>query len=253
MSVAADVEFYARGAATLVASWEEYAGQAVAAALVRGPGVAVAVFPFEPERSVYNNALFERDLDAVERANAVDAMEAAYAQAGILSFAAWVHESDAAMRGDLERRGYSLTDSTRAMGMGLDGLSLPGPEIDCARGDWLEHVEVGELPPELLSAGDHAAFHILVARLNGVKVATALAFDFGTDCGIYNVGTLEHARRRGLGTALTLAQLYDAADRGCQTASLQSTPMAERVYVTVGFRDLGRILEYAPPNSVTAG
>jgi hypothetical protein len=31
---------------------------------------------------------------------------------------------------------------------------------------------------------------------------------------------------------------------GCSTASLQSTEMAERIYAEVGFRDLGRILEY---------
>jgi hypothetical protein len=31
-----------------------------------------------------------------------------------------------------------------------------------------------------------------------------------------------------------------------RTASLQSTPMAERVYAAVGFRDLGRILEFGP-------
>jgi hypothetical protein len=35
--------------------------------------------------------------------------------------------------------------------------------------------------------------------------------------------------------------------RGCSTASLQSTAMAERVYAAAGFRDLGRILEYVPP------
>jgi hypothetical protein len=29
-------------------------------------------------------------------------------------------------------------------------------------------------------------------------------------------------------------------------ATLQSTEMAERVYTTVGFHDLGRILEYVP-------
>ena len=80
-------------------------------------------------------------------------------------------------------------------------------------------------------------------------VAAALAYDCGGGCGIYNVGTLEHARRRGLGTALTAAQVHDARGRGCRTASLQSTPMAERVYTAVGFRDLGRILEYVPPAS----
>ena len=74
----------------------------------------------------------------------------------------------------------------------------------------------------------------------------ALAFDHGGDCGIFNVTTLEHARRRGLGTALVALQMHDALERGCETASLQSTPMAERVYAAVGFRDLGRILEYVP-------
>ena len=73
-----------------------------------------------------------------------------------------------------------------------------------------------------------------------------MAFDHGSDCGIYNVGTLEHARRRGMGTALTALHVYDALGRGCQTASMQSTEMAERVYAAVGFRDLGRILEYVP-------
>jgi predicted GNAT family acetyltransferase len=76
-----------------------------------------------------------------------------------------------------------------------------------------------------------------------------MAFDLGDDCGIYNVATLEHARRRGLGTALTALLAHDAVARGCRTASLQSTPIAERVYAAVGFRDLGRILEYAPPQS----
>ena len=73
-----------------------------------------------------------------------------------------------------------------------------------------------------------------------------MAFDRGSDCGISNVTTLERARRRGLGTALTAVQLHDGLARGCQTASLQSTEMTERVYAAVGFRDLGRILEYVP-------
>jgi ribosomal protein S18 acetylase RimI-like enzyme len=246
VTVLTDADLYGRGAATLVASWDEYAREATAAELVRAAGVAVAVFPCEPERSVYNNALLERDLDALERAAAVEAMEAAYGLAGVSRFAAWVHESDGAMRGHLERRGYTIGESSRAMGMSLDEICLARPALDVGPVDWSEHVRVGELPPGLLSAGDHTAFHVLVARLGGENVATALAFHHGNDCGIYNVGTLPHARRRGLGTGLTLALLYDSVDRGCRTASLQSTPMAERVYTGVGFRDLGRILEYMP-------
>jgi ribosomal protein S18 acetylase RimI-like enzyme len=246
MSPVVDAELYVRGAATLVASWEEYAREATDAAVVRGPGVAAAIFPCGPERSVYNNALFDRDLDALQRAGAIDAMETAYAQASITSFAAWVHESDSAMRAELAHRRYTLTESTRAMAMALDDIDLPRPDIDFAPPNWSEYLRVIEVSPHLLSRGDHAAFHILIARLDGDSAAAAMAFDLGTDCGIYNVGTLEHARRRGLGTALTVAHLYDAVDRGCRTASLQSTPMAERVYAAAGFRDLGRILEYAP-------
>ena len=63
---------------------------------------------------------------------------------------------------------------------------------------------------------------------------------------MFNVSTLEPARRRGLGTAITARLLRDGFERGCSTASLQSTATAERVYAAVGFRDLGRIIEYVP-------
>ncbi|MGH3160345.1 MAG: hypothetical protein ACRDPF_05495 [Streptosporangiaceae bacterium] len=102
-------ELYHRGGDTLLASWEEYArGAAGAAAVHRLPGVVAAVFPDEPERAVYNNALLERDLGAGDRAGALDAMEAVYAAVGVARFAAWVHESDPAMRAELERRGIPL-------------------------------------------------------------------------------------------------------------------------------------------------
>ena len=247
MTVLTDVDLYRRGAETLLGSWEEYARGANGAAVRHFPGVGVAVFPNEPERAVYNNALLERDLAAAERADALEAMEATYAAAGVTRFAAWVHERDQALCGDLRRRGYMLDSSTRAMGMALDEIGLPRPQLDLGPPDWLEYLRILRsfgAPPGLLSGADPARFHVLVARLGGENVATAMAFDHGGDCGIYNVGTLEHARRRGLGTALTTHHLHDALARGCRTASLQSTAMAERVYAAVGFRDLGRILEY---------
>lgn len=54
-------------------------------------------------------------------------------------------------------------------------------------------------------------------------------------------------RGRGLATALTARLLRDARGRGCATATLQSTPEAEGLDASLGFRDLRRILEYAPP------
>ena len=82
MSSPTDAELYLRGRDTLLASWEAYARGADGAALHRLPGVAAAVFPAEPERAVYNNALLDRDLGADERSGALDAMEAVYAAAG---------------------------------------------------------------------------------------------------------------------------------------------------------------------------
>jgi GNAT superfamily N-acetyltransferase len=243
-----DTDLYVRGAETLIASWEAIARGSRGAAVLRTSGVAAAVFPAGPEGGIYNNALLERDLGPAGRYDAVVAMEAAYASAGVDRFAAWVHESDEAMRAQLEARGYTIDTSTRAMGMALGDIRPVPDEMDIAPAGWSEYVrylEAFELPPDLLAGVDPTAFHVLVARLEGEIVATGLAFDLGDDCGIYNVSTVERARRRGIGTALTTRLVHDAAERGCGTATLQSTEMAECVYASVGFRDLGRFLEYA--------
>jgi GNAT superfamily N-acetyltransferase len=253
VTIRSDADLYRRGEATLLASWEEYARGATGASLHRCSGVAAAVFPNEPERNVYNNALLERRLDPRARSDALDAMEAVYAAAGVSRFAAWMHESDVPMRDDLLRRGYTLDTTTRAMAMALADVRQPRPHIDLAPSDWTEHLRIAGVPVNFLAAADRAVYHILLARLERETVATAMAFDWQGDCGIYNVGTLEPARRHGLATALTAIQLHDALVRGCETASLQSTPMAERLYAAAGFRDLGRILEYVPPTEEAAG
>jgi GNAT superfamily N-acetyltransferase len=108
----------------------------------------------------------------------------------------------------------------------------------------LLHFGLLGVPAGLLGGADPSAFHVLVARLDGENVAAGLAYDHEGDCGVFNVGTA--ARRRGIGTAITARLVLDAVERGCSTASLQSTAMAERVYASVGFLDLGRILEYVP-------
>jgi GNAT superfamily N-acetyltransferase len=246
MSLFTDDQLYRRGAATLRASWEAYAQASSGAAVHTHPGLAASAFPAEPERSVYNNALLKRDLAEAERTAAIDAMEAVYAAAGVDRFAAWAHETDVAMRSDLERRGYVLDTSTLAMGMALDGLRGARPHLDLVDVQWTDYLRTFNLPDELLATADHAAFHLVVARLDGETAGAALAFDHAGDTGIFNVETLERHRRCGLGTALTAYQAHDALARGCRTASLQSTAIAEGVYAAVGFRDLGRYFEYVP-------
>jgi len=242
-----DCDLYRRGAETLVASWDAYARGATDAAVHCFRGVAAAVFPNEPERAVYNNAFFERGLTVTERADALAATEAAYDAAGVTRFAAWMHESDEALRTQLERRGYALEEATRAMGMLLDEVPTPRRELEVVSIEWDTYLQKFVATEGLLSGVDPTAFHVLSARVDGDDAATAIGFDHDADCGIYNVETLEHAWRRGLATAVISAHLHDAVARGCLTASVQSTQMAERVYPRVGFRDLGRVLEYASP------
>jgi ribosomal protein S18 acetylase RimI-like enzyme len=245
-----DRQLYDRGAASAIACWEHIARGTAGAAIVRASGVAAAVFPSGPERDVYNNALLERDLSTAGRERALAAMEEAYTRAGVERFAAWVHESDVPLLRELASRGYGVSETTRAMGMELGDLDVGAVDATLGEAGWPEylgHLRSLGLPPALLANVDPGAFHVLAAWLDREAVATGFAFDHDGDAGIYNVSTFERARRRGLGTALTRGLLHAATRRGCVTVSLQSTPMAERVYAAVGFRDLGRIVELMPP------
>ena len=125
MTAPADTDLYRRGMETALASWEEYASGTPDAEVRRSPGVAAAIFPNAPERNVYNNAILERDLPGPDRAAAVAAMETAYDARGVTRFAAWVHETDEPLRSDLERRGYTVDETTRAMGMALTDILVP--------------------------------------------------------------------------------------------------------------------------------
>ena len=99
---------------------------------------------------------------------------------------------------------------------------VPRPDIELAPSDWFEYLHIIDVPRCYLARIDPAVFSVLVARLDGGNVAASMAFDHDGDCGIYNVTTLEHARRRGLATALTVLHLHGARARGGRTASLQS-------------------------------
>ena len=219
------------------------------------PGMAAAVFPGTSRSAASTTTPCSVAASRREpRSHALDAMEEAYAAAGVDRFAAWVDaESDHALRHALELRGYRLDETTRAMGIVLDGARLPRPQLEVARADWREHLAsrgAPSVPSWRTSTPLHTASRS--ARVQGESLATAIALDFDGDCGIYNVSTLERARRRGLATAVTAALLRDALARGCTTASLQATPMAERLYAALGFRDLGRILEYVPRSRPSA-
>lgn len=245
-----DFDFYTRGIQTATRCWEAYARTISGGAVHRLPGVDVAVFVAGPERAVFNNAVLANSLGPQQRRESVEAMTATYADAGVETYAAWVHESDTAMIGELDSRGFTHQETTWAMGRLLD-QDLPAPELRAAAavgiGTWDDYLRVLELPPGLLTDADPAAFQVVVGTLEAEPVAAGMAFDHDGDAGIFNVGTLPIARRRGLGAAVVATLLQGAVARGNSTATLQSTAMARGVYTGQGFRHLGRILEFGPP------
>ena len=97
------------------------------------------------------------------------------------------------MRSVVEARGYAFDAGTRAMGMAVTDVRVPPPDIDLGRGEWAEYVRYLDgfgMSPGLLAGADPYAFDLLIARIDGESVATALALDLDGDCGIYNVSTL---------------------------------------------------------------
>jgi len=62
----------------------------------------------------------------------------------------------------------------------------------------------------------------------------------GDQGGIYDMGVIPAARRRGHGRALTLAALARARDAGCAGVTLNATGEGEPLYRSVGFDSLGR-------------
>jgi GNAT superfamily N-acetyltransferase len=94
---------------------------------------------------------------------------------------------------------------------------------------------------------------LVVGSIDDEPVTTALVFHTDAALGIYAVGTVESARRRGYGAAITRAAI-DAgrATWGALPAILQSSEMGSGVYLSMGFREICRYAIWLPPKPETA-
>jgi len=92
--------------------------------------------------------------------------------------------------------------------------------------------------------GDAAPVRHYVGWLDGRPVASSSVVFAAGVAGIFHVGTLPHARRRGIGGAMTLAPLLDARDLGYQTGVLFASSMGAPVYRRLGFRTCSTLRQF---------
>ena len=82
---------------------------------------------------------------------------------------------------------------------------------------------------------DDPRVQMFTAWIGGEPVGEASAYLLHDTVGIFGVGVVEHARRRGIGAALTL-RAAKAFDDRTDLAWLQPSAMARRMYEGQGFR-----------------
>jgi ribosomal protein S18 acetylase RimI-like enzyme len=92
---------------------------------------------------------------------------------------------------------------------------------------------------ETIIAPHIAAF---VAYLGGEPVACAMTLVSHRVAGVFYVATVEHARRRGLGDALTRMAARTGFEMGADAAWLGASEMGATLYRRIGFEDLGSTL-----------
>lgn len=83
----------------------------------------------------------------------------------------------------------------------------------------------------------HSAY---IAYYKGKPAAISRVFFGGGVAGIYRVTTLEEARRKGIGTAVSLVSLYEAKELGYEIATLIASDLGLNVYKKIGFKEYCR-------------
>lgn len=209
-------------------------------------GLFAMVNPAVSERSVFNSVICA---DGASLSDSYAELAAEYAKHGC-AWTVWVPERDSQVIALLERAGHRLDAEPRAMGMELAGLEEPdlsdlewtdeagielaGPLNDraygYAEGTWAKGT--GPAPEGLIT---YAAF------VEAEPASTVAVRDFGGDCSVWNVATVEAARGRGLATRLMRRALWDGAQRGCVTTTLQATKLGAPVYGSIGYQDFGAL------------
>ena len=107
--------------------------------------------------------------------------------------------------------------------------------------EWLEEVMTRNIV-------DVPGATVYVGYTDGVPVTTGFGFRTGRTIGIYNIATVESARKRGYGAAMTMRIVDDGAAQGCDVAILQASDMGLPIYEKLGFATVVQYMGYVDPD-----
>jgi ribosomal protein S18 acetylase RimI-like enzyme len=136
------------------------------------------------------------------------------------------------------------------------GLSIQPAMDEAAWLDWCRTMAAGFEIPEvrvdfaveswryLLSCLNPETSVAYVAYLDGKPVATSMLQLGGGVAGIYSVATIPEARRKGVGTQVTLYPLLEARSKGYRVGVIEASDMGNSVYKSLGFQEYCRVSSY---------
>ena len=93
---------------------------------------------------------------------------------------------------------------------------------------------------------------VYVGYTDGEPVTTGLGVRTGRTIGVYNIATVESARKRGYGAAMTERIAADGAAAGCDVAILQASPMGLPISERLGYRTVVEYDGYVEPDEPAA-
>lgn len=108
------------------------------------------------------------------------------------------------------------------------------PQIPYINGDLKPSLRALTLDP----AGGQNVW-LLIARDDRGVVGQAVVNLTGNFAGLYNVAVHQQARKRGIGTALTIAACNLALQNGARQIGLNAPPDGMRMYASLGFEHMG--------------
>ena len=145
------------------------------------------------------------------------------------------------------------------MAMRLDGLGEERPipldlriervGDDAGLREWLSFFTLFEFDMFKVLK-DLSEVRLYLGRIDGEAIGTSMMFLSSGVVGLYQVEVSPEHRRRGIGTAMTLAPMEDARQLGYRIAVLQASKMGEPVYRKIGFKSYFRY-NYCHPKGCT--